>query len=91
MAHKVPFIVAKLGADADPFMLHIYAALAEQERRMISQPAVKALVAKRAQGVRLANPTSLPPVSASAEQAVNFFHSHQFKRTCGSLGDDSIT
>jgi DNA invertase Pin-like site-specific DNA recombinase len=24
------------GADADPFMLHIYAALAEQERRMIS-------------------------------------------------------
>ena len=29
MAHRVPFIVADLGADADPFMLHIYAALAE--------------------------------------------------------------
>ena len=27
---KVPFIVTELGADADPFMLHIYAALAEK-------------------------------------------------------------
>src|SRR4051794_9676849 len=27
MAQKVSFIVAELGADADPFMLHIYAAL----------------------------------------------------------------
>src|SRR4051794_18550671 len=25
MAQKVPFIVAELGADADPFMLHLYA------------------------------------------------------------------
>jgi DNA invertase Pin-like site-specific DNA recombinase len=29
MAQKVPFIVTELGADADPFMLHIYAALAD--------------------------------------------------------------
>ena len=27
MAQKVPFIVAELGRDADPFMLHLYAAL----------------------------------------------------------------
>ncbi len=27
-AQKVPFIAAELGADADPFMLHLYAALA---------------------------------------------------------------
>ena len=32
MAQRVPFIIAELGADADPFMLHIYAALAEKER-----------------------------------------------------------
>jgi DNA invertase Pin-like site-specific DNA recombinase len=32
MSQGVPFIVAELGADADPFMLHIYAALAEKER-----------------------------------------------------------
>jgi hypothetical protein len=25
----MPFIVAELGRDADPFMLHLYAALAE--------------------------------------------------------------
>src|SRR5262245_38071686 len=37
MAQRVPFIVAELGADADPFMLHLYAALAEKERSMISR------------------------------------------------------
>jgi DNA invertase Pin-like site-specific DNA recombinase len=37
MAQRVPFIVAELGADADPFMLHLYAALAEKERRLISE------------------------------------------------------
>lgn len=30
MAQKVPFIVGELGQDADPFMLHLYAALAER-------------------------------------------------------------
>jgi DNA invertase Pin-like site-specific DNA recombinase len=37
MAHKVPFIVAELGAGVDPFMLHIDAALAEKERALISE------------------------------------------------------
>jgi DNA invertase Pin-like site-specific DNA recombinase len=32
MVQRVPFIVAELGPDADPFMLHLYAALAEKER-----------------------------------------------------------
>jgi hypothetical protein len=27
MKHRVPFIVTELGADTDPFLLHIYAAL----------------------------------------------------------------
>src|SRR3981189_2204954 len=36
MAQRVPFIVAELGRDADPFMLHLYAALAEKERRLIA-------------------------------------------------------
>lgn len=53
MTHKTPFIVAELGADADPFMLHIYAALAEKERRYISQRTRDALQAKKAQGVKL--------------------------------------
>lgn len=37
MAQRVPFIVDELGRDADPFMLHLYAALAEKERRLISE------------------------------------------------------
>ena len=53
MTHRTPFIVAELGADADPFMLHVYAALAEKERRLISQRTRDALAAKKAQGVKL--------------------------------------
>lgn len=56
MAQKVPFIVAELGADADPFMLHLYAALAEKERAMIAQRTRDALAAARARGIRLGNP-----------------------------------
>src|SRR6267378_3010309 len=53
MVHKIPFIVAELGADADPFMLHLYAALAEKERRLISQRTKDALAAAKARGVKL--------------------------------------
>ena len=53
MKHKVAFIVADLGADTDPFMLHLYAALAEKERRMISQRTKDALAAAKANGKQL--------------------------------------
>jgi DNA invertase Pin-like site-specific DNA recombinase len=56
MAQRVPFLVAELGADADPFMLHLYAALAEKERLLISQRTKAALAAAKAKGVRLGNP-----------------------------------
>ena len=55
MAQRVPFIVAELGAGADPFMLHIYAALAEKERRLISERTKAALAARTAQGAMLGN------------------------------------
>jgi DNA invertase Pin-like site-specific DNA recombinase len=55
MAQKVPFIVAELGADADPYMLHVYAALAKKERRMISKRTKDALRAAKARGVILGN------------------------------------
>jgi DNA invertase Pin-like site-specific DNA recombinase len=64
MSQKVPFIVAELGADADPFMLHIYAALAQKERALISERTKAALAAKKAQGVKLGNPTTLAAASA---------------------------
>ena len=50
MAHRVPFIVAELGADVDPFMLHIHAAVAEKERALISKRTRDALQAKKARG-----------------------------------------
>jgi DNA invertase Pin-like site-specific DNA recombinase len=53
MKHKVSFIVADLGADTDPFMLHIYAALAEKERRMISERTKQALASVKASGKQL--------------------------------------
>lgn len=59
MAQRVPFIVAELGADADPFMLHLYAALAEKERNLISERTRAALASKKAQGVQLGNRTNL--------------------------------
>jgi DNA invertase Pin-like site-specific DNA recombinase len=59
MAQRVPFIVAELGRDADPFMLHLYAALAEKERRLISERTTAALQAKKASGAKLGNPTNL--------------------------------
>lgn len=53
MAQRVPFIVAELGIDADPFMLHLYAAFAEKERALISQRTKAALQAAKARGVVL--------------------------------------
>jgi DNA invertase Pin-like site-specific DNA recombinase len=53
MKHRVPFIVAELGADTDPFLLHIYAALAEKERALISRRTKEALAAARSRGIVL--------------------------------------
>jgi DNA invertase Pin-like site-specific DNA recombinase len=50
MKHRVPFIVAELEIDTDPFMLHIYAALAEKERQMISERTKAAMQAAKARG-----------------------------------------
>ena len=64
MAQRVPFVVAELGAATDPFVLHLYAALAEKERALISSRTRDALAAKKAQGVRLGNPTNLADAQA---------------------------
>jgi DNA invertase Pin-like site-specific DNA recombinase len=56
MTHRVPLLVAELGADADPFMLHLFAALAEKERAVISQRTEVALAAAKARAQVLGNP-----------------------------------
>ena len=56
MAHRVPFVVAELGPDVDPFILHLFAALAEKERAMISTRTKAALAAAKERGVALGNP-----------------------------------
>jgi len=76
MAHRVPFLVAELGPDVDPFVLHLYAALAEKERALIAGRTKSALAAARAKGVKLGNPNieaaqgvAVAAVKAEADRA----------------------
>jgi DNA invertase Pin-like site-specific DNA recombinase len=75
MAHRVRFIVAELGPDVDPFVLHLYAALAEKERAMISERTRRALAAAKARGVTLGGPqlskardVAVEAITANADQ-----------------------
>jgi DNA invertase Pin-like site-specific DNA recombinase len=80
MAQRVPFIVAELGADADPFMLHLYAALAEKERRMISERTRSALASRKACGTKLGNPSN-SAMAAAKGRAVSIQDAERFAAT----------
>jgi DNA invertase Pin-like site-specific DNA recombinase len=70
MAQRVPFMVAELGRDADPFMLHLYAALAEKERRLISERTKAALAIRKASGAKLGNPISIAAAGQIGREAL---------------------
>jgi DNA invertase Pin-like site-specific DNA recombinase len=61
MKHRVPFIVTELGADTDPFLLHLYAALAKKERRLISERTRAAMAKAKERGVSLGGPPPNAP------------------------------
>src|SRR5207244_694626 len=69
MVQRVPFIVAELGTDADPFMLPLYAALAEKERRLIAERTRSALAARKAQGADLGNRKNASDAAALGRRA----------------------
>jgi DNA invertase Pin-like site-specific DNA recombinase len=52
MEHQVHFMVAAFGRNCDPFTLHIYASLAEQERKMISERAKAAAAVRKRKGLK---------------------------------------
>jgi DNA invertase Pin-like site-specific DNA recombinase len=58
MAQRVPFLVADLSPDVEPFLLHLYAALAEKDRAVISERTKAALAAAKARGQALGNPST---------------------------------
>jgi DNA invertase Pin-like site-specific DNA recombinase len=68
MQERVPFIVAELGNDVDPFILHLFAALAEKERALISRRTKDALAAAKARGVQLGNPELAAANRAAARE-----------------------
>jgi DNA invertase Pin-like site-specific DNA recombinase len=53
MNRRLSFIVAELGPAVPSFMLHIYAAVAQQERELIAARTREALAAARKRGVKL--------------------------------------
>jgi DNA invertase Pin-like site-specific DNA recombinase len=71
MTHRVSFVVAELGPEVDPFVLHLYAVLAEKERALISQRTKAALAAVKARGVTLGNPrlSEAQPLAVAAVKA----------------------
>jgi DNA invertase Pin-like site-specific DNA recombinase len=62
MEHKVHFVVAALGRDCDNFTLHIYASLAEQERKMISERVKAAIAVSKSKGRKFTLQTCSPAV-----------------------------
>ena len=93
MSQRLPFIVAELGAelgaDADPFMQHIYAALVEKERRLISERTRAACLRRKERGEPLGNRTNLLEAQEKA-WATNRLMPMLSLRTCADHPRDHV-
>lgn len=86
MLQRVEFIVTELGRQADPFVLHLFAALAEKERQLISERTKAGLAAAKAKGKKLGLAARTAPTwqleragAASAARADDFARSVQLQ------------
>jgi DNA invertase Pin-like site-specific DNA recombinase len=71
MTQRVAFIVTELGPDVDPFMLHIHAAVVEQERNRIAQRTREVLAAARRAASSPAIPRSACAIARPRTRAPN--------------------
>jgi hypothetical protein len=89
MAQRVPFIVAELGRDADPFMLHLYAALAEKRTATDIGANNSGAAGEESERAKLGNPTSLYVASSIAicgPSRCPFYFLRARRARCSSLG-----
>src|SRR3546814_14927600 len=86
MAQRVPFLVAELGLDADPSMLHLYAALAGKERRLLADRTKAALTARNVRGTTLGTPTNAPTAPALSPSVPPLQPAPSTPNTCTVLG-----
>ena len=88
MEEGVPFVACDMPS-ATPFMLHIYAAVAEEEARAISRRTKAALAAAKARGVKLGGDRgdrpSTPPDAALSAAAVRRQADHDAHRVLAAV------
>jgi DNA invertase Pin-like site-specific DNA recombinase len=80
MAHRVEFIVTELGRQDDPFVLHMYAALAEKERQLIADRTRAGLAITKARGTLLGMAARTTEQRASAAQRAGESAAERAKR-----------
>lgn len=87
MAQRVEFVVTELGRQSDPFVLHLFAALAEKERALISERTKAGLQAAKRKGKKLGTAQQSAAVrrqmsrkagDASANSAEAFARKHRW-------------
>ena len=64
------FIAVQLGLNSDSFSTHLFSALAERERKFISQRTKEALARKKARNEPLGNLSSLPLAQANGHKTI---------------------